>query len=101
MDVIIVHDNTTWQISGESSSEPIKKFSLTARRKPKGKHMATSIQDMIARAAEEVGTTPGTPTGSSDSVEESTSGIQIERQNIEHVQGQAKSGECDNDSCEA
>jgi len=51
-----------------------------------------SIADMIKKAAEDVGTAPsdGTPQGG-EAVEES-GGIQIERQNIEHVQGQAKSG---------
>jgi hypothetical protein len=50
--------------------------------------MASSIADMIKKAKEEVGS-------SSDSkhVEESTDeGIQIERQNVDHVRGQAKSG---------
>ena len=51
--------------------------------------MAASIQDMIAKAVEEV-STPTSPSGTTE--EASTSGIQIERQNIEHVQGQAKSG---------
>ena len=54
--------------------------------------MASSIQDMIARAAEEVGTSAGsTPTGT-PTTESTGGGIEIERQNIEHVQGQAKSG---------
>ncbi len=57
-----------------------------------------SIQDMIAKAAEEVGTSQPTQTG--ETSPEPTGGIEIERQNIEHVQGQAKSGGCDGDSCE-
>ena len=51
-----------------------------------------SIQEMIAKAAEEVGTTTTTPTDSS-APEATSGGIEIERQNIEHVQGQAKSGD--------
>jgi len=51
--------------------------------------MASTIQDMIQKAKKDVGANnPSTP------VEESTEnqGIEIERQNIDHVRGSAKSG---------
>jgi len=52
--------------------------------------MASSIADMIKKAKADVGSN----NGNSNQVEESSdAGIQIERQNIEHVRGQAKSGE--------
>jgi hypothetical protein len=49
--------------------------------------MASSIADMIKKAKEEVGSS-----NDSKQVEESDQGIQIERQNVDHVRGQAKSG---------
>ena len=59
-----------------------------------------SIADMIKQASKDVGTsTEGQSSGTA--AQEETSGIEIERQNIEHVQGQAKSGDCDGDSCKA
>lgn len=49
-----------------------------------------SIQDMIKEAADAAGTTSGTQ--ETTETTEAPAGIQIERQNIEHVKGQAKSG---------
>jgi hypothetical protein len=50
--------------------------------------MASSIADMIKQAKKDVGTN-----SSPKQVEESADeGIQIERQNVDHVRGQAKSG---------
>lgn len=52
-----------------------------------------SIQDMIKRAAETAGTsTPEAPAADGAAAPEAPAGIQIERQDIEHVRGQAKSG---------
>jgi len=51
-----------------------------------------SIADMIQQAAQEAGTSTtsgSTPDGAAPT---GGSGIQIERQNVEHVRGQAKSG---------
>jgi len=53
--------------------------------------MASSIADMIKKAKEDVGANQ--PAGNSQPVEENDQGITIERQNVEHVRGQAKSGE--------
>jgi hypothetical protein len=69
--------NTSWLIVGILSKE--KKGRL---------YMASSIAEMIKKAKEEV--------GSSDSkhiTESADEGIKIERQNVDHVRGQAKSGE--------
>jgi hypothetical protein len=68
--------NTSWLIVGILSKEK------------KGDYMASSIAEMIKKAKEEV--------GSSDSkqvTESADEGIKIERQNVDHVRGQAKSGE--------
>jgi hypothetical protein len=57
-------------------------------KRKKGDYMASSIADMIKKAKEEVG-------ASNESTREDESqdeGIQIERQNVDHVRGQAKSG---------
>jgi len=46
-----------------------------------------NIADMIKKAKEEVGTSVP-----DSSKQEEDQGIQIERQNVEHIRGQAKSG---------
>lgn len=51
-----------------------------------------SIQDMIKRAAETAGTTTPEAPAQQGAASEAPAGIQIERQDIEHVRGQAKSG---------
>jgi hypothetical protein len=53
-----------------------------------------SIQEMLAKAAESAGTSsPVTVTDDQSSgAPEAPQGIQIERQDVEHVRGQAKSG---------
>ncbi len=51
-----------------------------------------SMADMIKKASEDAGTsTPEAASGAPEA--EAPSGIQIERQDIEHVRGQAKSGD--------
>jgi len=47
-----------------------------------------SLADMIKKAKEEVGTSSPKPKDE----EQNDGGIQIERQNVEHIRGQAKSG---------
>jgi len=54
--------------------------------------MATSIAEMVAAASAQVGSNnPATPAGETPPAGESQ-GITIERQDIQHVEGQAKSG---------
>ena len=52
--------------------------------------MASSIAEMIKKAKEEVGSSDSKQVKGKIGEDE---GIQIERQNVDHVRGQAKSGE--------
>jgi len=53
---------------------------------------AASIAEMVAAAAAEVSTSAPQGGAAASTAEESSAGVQIERQDIERVQGQAKSG---------
>jgi hypothetical protein len=53
--------------------------------------MAQDFAAMVRESSKKVGAETS-PSTSGESVEESTGGIQIERQDAEHVRGQAKSG---------
>ena len=48
--------------------------------------MASTLKDIIKKAAQDTGK-------KTEDVEEASSGIQIERQNVESIRGSAKSGQ--------
>ena len=55
--------------------------------------MAQTIAEMVAASAKKVGSAaPAAPTGGTTEEASNSRGIEIEHQDIQHVQGQAKSG---------